>query len=46
MNEKGEIDVEEARMYIPMVAIHDYARHTLTLQVPEDVALVTFTFGS
>lgn len=46
MNDRGEILVKESRMYEILDLKKSDGRHTLTLQVPEQVSLYAFTFGS
>ncbi len=46
MNERGEILVQESRMYEILDLKNSDGRHTLTLHVPENVSLYAFTFGS
>lgn len=46
MNANGELMIKESRMYTILDLKGDYGRHILTLQVPENVCLYAFTFGS
>lgn len=46
MNDAGEILVNESRMYEIIALKNDPGRHLLTVQVPENVSLYAFTFGS
>lgn len=45
MNEKGEIQVHESRMYT-ILDLKEIGRHVLTLHVPPGISLYAFTFGS
>ncbi len=45
MNSQGEIKVNTSRMYKVLDFKKPMGRHTLTLQVPENVSLYAFTFG-
>lgn len=46
MNESGKIPVKDSRMYDILDLKGDNGRHVLTINVPKDVSLFVFTFGS
>jgi len=46
MNDKGQLMVNEARMYHLLDLKNDYGRHLLTLQFPKGVSPYVFTFGA
>ena len=46
MNDKGQVLVKGSRMYDILDLKGDVGRHILTLQVPKNVLLYVFTFGS